>query len=169
MYIDISKTEGQIGESFEIEFSEELPNFEYNGTEYSFHSPVIFSGVYLVEAHGIGVIGSIKAKIDSVCSRCLKDTLIALDIEMNEAFRADSDEEDIYSFSGHKVNIDQAVLDNITLELPLSVYCKPDCKGLCPNCGANLNEKTCGCEINEKKSTSPFDRLADIFSDEERK
>ena len=169
MFIDITKTEGQVGESFEITFSEDLPNFEYSGTEYSFHSPVVFNGIYLVEEHGVGVIGEIKAEVNSVCSRCLKDLVIPLEIDMNEAFRMDSDEEDVYTFSGHLVNIDQAVMDNIALNLPLYVYCQPDCKGLCPHCGVNLNETTCDCEIKETKASGPFSQLAGMFPDEENK
>jgi len=169
MLIDISKTEGQVGESFEIAFSEGLPDFKYNGTAYHFRSPVKFDGIYLVEEHGVGVIGSVTVEIDAECSRCLKDTVIELEIEMNEAFRLDSDEEDVYSFSGHKVDIDEAVIDNVTLNLPLYVYCDTECKGLCPHCGINLNEQTCDCEIEETKAKSPFNKLAGMFSDEEKK
>ncbi len=169
MIIDISKTDNQIGESFDISFSEELPNFEYGGAAYQFAEPVTFNGIYLVEEHGVGVIGKLHAVIGTNCSRCLKETTVSLDINFSEAFRHQTDDEDTYSFDGQKVDIDKAVIDNITLNMPLYVYCDPACKGLCPHCGKDLNEGPCGCEIEQRKASGPFSKLDGMFSEEEKK
>ena len=169
MIIDISKKDNQVGESFDISFSEELTNFEYGGTTYAFAEPVNFDGIYLVEEHGVGVIGKLSAVIRTNCSRCLKDTTVSLNINFNEAFRRETDEEDAYSFKGYQVDIDKAVMDNITLNMPLYVYCDPDCKGLCPHCGKNLNEGSCNCEIDNRKTSGPFSQLNGMFSEEEKK
>ncbi|HTL70951.1 MAG TPA: DUF177 domain-containing protein [Candidatus Eisenbacteria bacterium] len=44
------------------------------------------------------------------------------------------------------VNIDQDVRDEIILDHPIRVLCRPDCRGLCSQCGANLNAGPCGCK-----------------------
>jgi uncharacterized protein len=41
--------------------------------------------------------------------------------------------------------------------LPVKMLCSQDCKGICPGCGANLNEEVCGCKANSRQS--PFAKL----------
>lgn len=43
------------------------------------------------------------------------------------------------------ISIEQDVRDELLLELPIRVLCRPDCRGLCEHCGANLNNGPCGC------------------------
>jgi len=47
------------------------------------------------------------------------------------------------------------------LEIPINTVCKPNCKGLCPQCGQNLNEKDCG--HRPEQSDSPFAILKDLL------
>jgi uncharacterized protein len=44
-----------------------------------------------------------------------------------------------------EIDLRQALREEVLLALPQFVECRPDCKGLCPTCGANLNEGPCGC------------------------
>ena len=44
------------------------------------------------------------------------------------------------------LEIDQDVREKILLNFPMKVLCKPGCKGLCPNCGVNLNYQECKCQ-----------------------
>lgn len=45
----------------------------------------------------------------------------------------------------HTIDVDELVVTDILLELPLKHLCSDSCKGLCPKCGANLNDTDCGC------------------------
>lgn len=56
---------------------------------------------------------------------------------------ADADRE---PFDGRTIDLDPIVREQVLLALPASVLCREDCKGLCPQCGQNLNEAECGCE-----------------------
>jgi uncharacterized protein len=71
------------------------------------------------------------------CSLCLE--------EFNNLF-----EKDItlhYDIKGlDSVTIDQDVRDELILDHPIRVLCRPDCRGLCPHCGANMNEERCDCK-----------------------
>ena len=49
-------------------------------------------------------------------------------------------------FEGDLLDIQTMVRDTLLAAQPLSNICKPDCKGLCPVCGHNLNEGDCGCD-----------------------
>ena len=68
------------------------------------------------------------------------------------------------------IDLAEALSTSLIMETPFVVLCKPDCKGLCPVCGANLNEQDCGhaAQIEEsRRPASPFAALADLKLDEE--
>ena len=54
-------------------------------------------------------------------------------------------DEEIYPIDDDVVDLGPLVRDAIVLELPMAPLCTQDCAGLCPQCGANLNEGACGC------------------------
>ena len=95
---------------------------------------------------GILLQVAFQALIDLECVRCLTDFQQMLKIDFTE----------LYAFSQRYVTdsgllmpetgiIDLAPVlrEYILLEIPISPLCRPDCKGLCPVCGNNLNESTC--------------------------
>ena len=49
------------------------------------------------------------------------------------------------SYSGDELNLLPLVRDTILLAVPIAPLCRPDCKGICPDCGANLNREECRC------------------------
>lgn len=51
----------------------------------------------------------------------------------------------VYPMEGHEVDVSDAILAEVTLSLPMKPLCRPDCKGICPVCGQNLNEGDCSC------------------------
>lgn len=88
------------------------------------------------------------------CARCLKK--LTLDFESNveviyvekKSHDPDNTEEGVhYLLPGeHKADLEPAICENILLEMPMKVTCKEDCKGLCFDCGINLNISSCECE-----------------------
>ncbi len=60
------------------------------------------------------------------------------------SFDAKDAEEDTYA--GKVIDLDPVVREQLLLALPAYPVCKDDCKGLCPVCGANLNDRECGCD-----------------------
>jgi uncharacterized protein len=60
------------------------------------------------------------------------------------SFAAKAAEEETYS--GKTVDLDPIIREQILLALPGYPVCKESCKGLCPACGANLNDRQCGCD-----------------------
>ncbi len=49
-------------------------------------------------------------------------------------------------FEGNEIDITPDVVQALSLALPMKPLCRPDCRGLCPVCGQNLNERSCSCE-----------------------
>ena len=76
----------------------------------------------------------VEGERNFTCSLCLE--------EFNNLFEKDFTLH--YDIKGLEVlEIDQDIRDEIILEHPIRILCRADCKGLCPHCGANLNEKQC--------------------------
>lgn len=83
---------------------------------------------------------SIKAREKRRCSRCLKEF----------TFLFEKDEDFVYTLHGeHTLELNDDIKDVIMLDYPIKQLCSPGCKGLCPYCGRDLNESSCGCK--EKK------------------
>ncbi|MBQ1415892.1 MAG: DUF177 domain-containing protein, partial [Selenomonas sp.] len=80
-------------------------------------------------------------------NRCLTDCREEQVHEFSEDFTRDEGEDDsVNVFSGDLLDIEDMVRDTLLAAQSLSNICKPDCKGLCPKCGHNLNEGDCGCD-----------------------
>ena len=68
------------------------------------------------------------------------------------------------------IDLAEPIFAAILMETPYVVLCREDCKGLCPHCGANLNEGDCGCAEQMESveaATGPFAALAGLNFDDE--
>ncbi len=70
-----------------------------------------------------------------------------------------NDLENIY-LATPEIDMDEVVQEQVYLNLPLQLLCRQDCAGICPHCGANLNNEKCSCDGAE--SASPFAVLAKL-------
>ena len=61
----------------------------------------------------------------------------------------EDDEVEIIDPGSRVIDLVNRVRDAIALELPLRVFCRQDCKGLCSTCGQNLNESDCDCSAEQ--------------------
>lgn len=100
---------------------------------------------------GIEVTAVVSAPWQGECRRCLQPLTGDLRCEVRELYRPrrpgeapDADEE-TYPLSGEQLDLRPLVRDALLLELPTAPLCRPDCRGLCQQCGADLNVAPCGC------------------------
>jgi uncharacterized protein len=102
-------------------------------------------------SEGVYVNGRFQSAIHTECVRCLEDTLVPVFIEMDELFyyppEAKPQNEDAFAFDGETGFIDLGPLmrELSLLAMPIQPLCRPDCQGLCMECGQNLNEGDCDC------------------------
>ena len=107
------------------------------------------------------VRGTVRAYLLLNCTRCLepidKDVEVSFDdvfVDASEEPKTDETEvsagelDESLVIDG-KIDMAEVVREQILLALPDSVFCKEDCKGLCPKCGANRNLIDCKCADNE--------------------
>lgn len=100
---------------------------------------------------GIEVTADIEARWVGQCRRCLKPVGGQLRTHVREMFRSRSpgerpdEDEETYPLSGEMLDLRPLVRDAVLLDLPLAPLCHEGCAGLCPTCGADLNDGDCGC------------------------
>lgn len=100
----------------------------------------------------VNIFGNVELVLGIPCDRCLKVVPskicfeLSLDIDMNDEADRCEDEEDYPFVDGRIIDIDGMLYPEIFMNLPTKVLCSEDCKGICRECGKNLNEGECGCD-----------------------
>ena len=127
------------------------------------------------------VRGHLRLKTSGPCARCLADTPLDLDQELDLFFLPESktvaehdDEEGaelqdrdlvVTFYRGDTLDLGGMVREQVLLAQPMKRLCREDCKGVCPSCGADRNLTNCGCP-KEAISTTPFSSLSLLGSAE---
>lgn len=171
MKLDITKGIQKKGIDVPFDLTDAWGEDHWNGDTISYVCPVSFSGTYILADETVIVRGVARAVIESRCARCLAPTETSVTAEVEEAFVRDKGQErdaddDQYMYSGHVLELDEAVRTSLLLELPSRVFCKEDCKGLCCQCGANLNINECSCQ-KDLTHRNPFSALASLLNEDE--
>ena len=171
MKLDITKGIQRKGFDVPFDLSDVWGEDHWNGDTISYVRPVSFSGTYMLADETVIVRGVARAVIQSPCARCLKPTETNIEAEFDEAFIRDMGEEreaddDQYMYSGHVLELDEAVRTALLLEMPSRVLCKEDCLGLCDQCGADLNINECSCQ-KDLTHRNPFSALASLLNEDE--
>ncbi len=121
-------------------------SFEFSGTAEKLFGEELdgFSDIKIVgEVEDSGkcyvVRGQIHCKKSFTCDRCLSQATANQVHEFEEEFDKSEAVEDL-------IDVTELLRDELLAGQPMKNLCKTDCKGLCPKCGANLNEGECGCD-----------------------
>ncbi len=148
MKIDVSSIVKINGASLDVRFDEAIAELNNLESGFDFKDAVKFEGV-LTNASGVLKLnGSLKASYSTKCSRCVKDIEDNFELKIREDIIEGSETADVdaYTYNDNYILLDSILKDNIILNLPVKKVCDDNCKGLCPRCGTNLNEKTCDCK-----------------------
>jgi uncharacterized protein len=99
------------------------------------------------------VRGTLRGQAELACRRCLTAVAAPIDEPIALLFRegvteAEAEAAEIYPLpaKAHELDLSQAIREHLVLAIPEFAICREACKGLCPSCGANLNDTTCNCE-----------------------
>jgi uncharacterized protein len=110
-------------------------------------------------SQGILVTGHLHTVVELTCDRCLEPFTVPVEIDLEEEFRPTVDigtgaslpvvaeEDGAGLINGHHIlDLTEVVRQALLLAIPMHPLCRPDCAGLCPECGQNLNEGSCQCQ-----------------------
>jgi uncharacterized protein len=150
MLIDIKSISRSRGASLAIEAENGPEELSSDLKEYKLTRPLVFKGKLQNSGEGIMTLtGQIDTAYSGECARCLAQVEVEVDLPLTETFRLSETPgaqliDENYWYSGTVVDISQAIRDNLLLAMPQRLLCRANCKGLCPDCGANLNHRDCG-------------------------
>ena len=105
--------------------------------------------------YGLFAQGEIVTQLQIQCVRCLAPISYPLTIHLADQFARnprllDQDRDSVFPILGKgTIDLVPPLREHILLDLPLHPLCRPDCRGLCSQCGANLNETQCDCSQEE--------------------
>jgi len=150
-----------------IEFTREFaPGDIQYGAEVTQTAPLTIEGrADLVEEHhgpgqtveDIRVRGKYSSEFELQCARCLTAVPESLTGEFDLLYRPSAvesgadehsittSETEIGYYQGDGLELEDVLREQVLLSLPARVLCSPDCKGLCPHCGQDLNSASCSC------------------------
>mgnify|MGYP000010876714 FL=1 len=131
-----------------VEASIDLNEIKLKGVSYPIREKNDFSIVFRnIGKDKISFAFETEVTLGIPCSRCLEEVSYPVSVKvMKELDFSDLDEEDSSYIEDKELDLDILIFDEVVPKLPSKVLCKEDCKGLCPVCGTNLNEKECGCD-----------------------
>lgn len=119
----------------------------------------------------IFIAGDMTTTLAFDCSRCLKPFEQELRLELSAFFvigKEDAREKELKEadmevnyITGDELDTNELLMGHIALEAPVKPLCREDCLGLCPRCGADLNQGVCGCKV-EAKTDNRFAKLKDF-------
>ena len=139
----------------------------FHGLGFTLARPVRVGG--RLQATGEGRFywhGTLAAEIATECRRCLTPVTAPITADIGALFTQDdeaADDPDAYTLAPNAMEIDlrPAVREELVLAVPAFVECRVDCRGLCPQCGRDLNAGPCGCDPT---SDPRWRALADLKS-----
>ena len=141
--IDLSRLSLAHGEGKRIEVPVELDPFELAGQSYAANprAPMIRLEISRPSG-GFAFRIRFQVHLEGPCMRCLEPAALDLDVESREVHQAATEDPELLSpyVSDDELDIGRWAHDATLLALPTRFLCRPDCAGLCPTCGASLND-----------------------------
>lgn len=147
---DILKNEG-VKKQFSFLETIKDNDMEFYGERVYVTKPVKVEG-YAINYEGkIRLEMNVATEIQRTCSRCLASYNEKIDFDADYVFvkNPENMKGDSYLLKGDLIPLDDIVIDEIASQMTMKPLCKPDCKGLCPQCGKNKNVDDCSCKQDE--------------------
>jgi uncharacterized protein len=144
---------------------------DFDQSELRLIEPVKVKGQVLRKSGEVELRGELQTKTAIPCSRCLKEVELPIAVNFAERFATaaawqgeeqhelSEDDLDLGVVDG-AVELDDLVKEEILLALPAQVLCEENCKGICPNCGADRNVAECRCETQQVDAR--WEKLKDL-------
>ena len=168
-------------DGLEFEFEETAKTFPVlaemvNNGECEFKAPIktILRAVRIEDM--VEVDAAIETSVRLPCSRCLelfettltsnfaltftRRTMDVMDEHEPQEVELSAEDMGLVNFQGEIINLKNTIQEQVVMEFPLKALCSPDCKGLCPKCGADRNVEACDCD--RTSTPGKFDVLKNL-------
>jgi uncharacterized protein len=129
------------GEGRRLDLQVAFDPFDFGGQRYTVAPVPARLDVSRTTGNGYALRLRFRAELAGPCMRCLQDASLAADVDAREIDQPGGGEELSSPYvSDQELDLRAWARDALVLELPNQLLCRPDCAGLCPVCGADLNE-----------------------------
>ena len=166
--LNVSKALMYEGEEFPFEADVELEDTLLLGDPVAFPGTAHLAGQVKAIGDSVQVRGEMEFTASARCALCLKEASRAMKTTFDAVFALapNPDNPDRYLYEGKELDLTDMATDAATLALPMQWRCRPDCKGLCPVCGADRNLTSCSCRQDSGKE-NPFAVLQQLMTEDE--
>ncbi len=166
MTVDLLSIINIEGKSLEVQDSIDFS--DKNEIDVFFKGDAVVRAKFVVLGGCVNLLAKVSCPVEYLCDRCGVAYKSVLEFEFEEILKKETSEgnesnqdPDVIFFAGNSVLLDEIVYNNIYMNFPGKKLCTPDCKGLCPKCGQNLNEGECDCDT--RVADPRFDALDKFF------
>jgi uncharacterized protein len=158
MFLNVKEMERR-----KVRFDETLPpgKIDFSGYDVEQSSPLKASGSadLMDRSRDIRVEGRYSVEMSAECDRCLGRAHYPLEgafdlyyrpvseLTREEEVEIENEDTEIGFYEGDGLELDDVLREQILLALPMQRVCSETCKGICPVCGVNRNEKECSCDV----------------------
>ena len=148
MVLDLTGLFAAEGESLSVDETMDLSDLSFSG-----HTPVDtvrFTGRVHNRAGVVELEGRAVFLYRAPCDRCTawveRGMTVPVRHTLVQSLHEEERDGELMPVPDGKLDLDELVSADVVLSLPAKFLCEPDCKGLCPQCGKNLNEGECDCK-----------------------
>ncbi len=125
--------------------------------EFRVEAPVRLAFDIFKDGSQFHLIGHVASSLTLACGRCLDDIVLPVDLPFDllylphqdnageEETEVEDDDLTTAFYGNDEIDLGQLVLEQFYLAVPMKPLCRESCRGLCPECGTNLNTATCSC------------------------
>jgi uncharacterized protein len=141
--IDIGRLGLTSGEGRRLDLNVGVEPLQYGGSTYAVAPELmpVRLDISRTTANGWAMRMRFEATLDGPCMRCLENATPTFSVDSYEVHQPGAGDSELLSpYMGEELDVAAWARDALALALPAQLTCRPDCAGLCPQCGANLNE-----------------------------
>jgi len=151
-------------EGKEIKLTVSIEDLNSSGEEIRLKEPVTLKAFVKRSGDKVLIKGALQTLLQIECSRCLEEFLCHIDESFTVTFlpsrerpkesdlELESDDLDISFYNERTIDLSALVREQLLLAIPMNPVCTLSCRGLCPECGKNLNEGRCYCSQSKGDS-----------------
>jgi uncharacterized protein len=163
--LDLSRLNLHTGEGKRIELPIDLAPFELGGQIY-LADPTQTQARLEASRHSSGMAFKLNFPVhmEGPCMRCLEPASLDLEVEAREVDQISAEDSELRSpyVRDDELDIGRWAHDAVMLALPTQILCRPECLGLCPDCGEPLNDADPADHNHEKPIDPRWSALKDL-------
>jgi uncharacterized protein len=165
--MDLAALQLRPGEGRRIELDVDVDDVTFGGQTYALepHTVDVILDISRMSGEGYALRLRTTARLAGPCMRCLDDAELPIEVDAREVDQPGGGEELSSPYvADDELDVAAWTRDAIVLALPQQVLCRPDCAGLCPVCGENLNDAGPD-HVHERPRDARWDKLSELKFD----